>query len=391
MMASNKKMTNDDKILVVSTASKKNKINFIDGDNNTDAGPSNSTIKGSMKRRLIEDESSSSSLVIPLTKKMNIEKEKEMIFKSAFDKVKEHQKTKLVGLTGLTIHYVNRFSDKFCERVDPTNQKSNIRLIKSTTQKVDDIKKTNLTSSPSPSQEQQNKRKGEDNQDEQPNNKKPRCMQIIKTSLSQLPATTKSSASPVLASWPQFKINSEEKEEISIAGNHSQIQTSFNENNLHRITSSYKGTEILLPNEDEETAIALASLLFHAQMRFLQPALMAFFQQNFASLIYPEETDRIDSFGFLRQLRTDEAFEKLRRTVNKSKLLSSAKEMDNGLRIVNALNSRNAVAHHDLAKIFRIWPQMLASWTDLIEITLENVQAAKKMQNIFLSTQIYFF
>ena len=124
-------------------------------------------------------------------------------------------------------------------------------------------------------------------------------------------------------------------------------------------------------------------MLDSLEVGFLQPALMAFFQQNYASLIYPEETDRIDSFGFLRQLRTDEAFEKLRRTVNKSKLLSSAKEMDNGLRIVNALNSRNAVAHHDLAKIFRIWPQMLASWTDLIEITLENVQAAKKMQNIF--------
>ena len=124
-------------------------------------------------------------------------------------------------------------------------------------------------------------------------------------------------------------------------------------------------------------------MLDSLEVGFLQPALMAFFQQNYASLIYPEETDRIDSFGFLRQLRTDEAFEKLRRTVNKSKLLSSAKEMDNGLRIVNALNSRNAVAHHDLAKIFRIWPQMLASWTDLIEITLGNVQAAKKMQNIF--------
>ena len=204
-------------------------------------------------------------------------------------------------------------------------------------------------------------------------------MHTNKTSRPLLQASTKCASSPVVTYAKPLNINNKDAKPILIA----ETQSLLKENKPNRTSSSYTGTEILLPKEDEETAKALVTLLFHIQMRFLRPALLTFFQKNNSNLIGLNETDSLDSFCLLRHLQADETFEKLRRIIDKSKLLSNAKHIDNGLRIIRALNSRNAVAHHDLAKIFRIWPLIFASWTDLIEVTLGNVQTAKDIKSIF--------
>ena len=268
-MASNKKVMNDE-IVMAATGSQINKLSFIDDytENSAAAEPSNSTTKCNMKRRLIEDDSSSSSFAPP-TKKINNEGEKEELFKSVFDKVEEHEKKKLVGLTGLRIHYVNLFSYKLCEKVDPTNKKSNIRLIKTLTQQTLDHIKINSNksgqTSPSSSQPQQNKRKGDDNQNDQPINKKPRFMHTNKTSQPLLQASRKCASSPVVTYAKPLNINNKDAKPILIA----ETQSLLKENKPNRTSSSYTGTEILLPKEDEETAKALVTLLFHIQMRFL--------------------------------------------------------------------------------------------------------------------------
>ena len=139
--------------------------------------------------------------------------------------------------------------------------------------------------------------------------------------------------------------------------------------NNKRSNSLYTaGWNILLERKDEETAIELAKLLFHVNLRYLAPALKAFLFK--LGISGSKENENLDSGTFLKTMKHDIAFAEVR------------KHNDNLKLITNALNSRNAVAHHDLAKIFQIWPMIFGGWMDLCRTTLVDHQSADSIQAV---------
>ena len=130
------------------------------------------------------------------------------------------------------------------------------------------------------------------------------------------------------------------------------------------------GWDILLENEDEETAIELAKLLFQINLRYLAPALKRYSNKPRIKSEGHKRNKSLDSCDYLQNMKYGDAFADIRQ------------QNDNWKLITNSLNCRNTVAHHDLAKIFGIWPMILGSWMDLCRTTLNDHRAADNIQTV---------
>jgi len=130
------------------------------------------------------------------------------------------------------------------------------------------------------------------------------------------------------------------------------------------------GWDILLDNEDEDTAIELAKLMFQINLRYLAPALQRYSNKLRIKSEGYKRNKSLESCDYLQDMKYGDAFTDIRQQNDNLKL------------ITNSLHCRNAVAHHDLAKIFGIWPMILGSWMDLCRTTLVDHRAADNIQSV---------